>query len=119
MAKQFKYVKIYTVQINRITVDTPLWYYNHKDEFYNCVLIVKQGYGSITLKPMFLVVEKRNDEFICPGIVRTIRPTDCSVIAEHVIESKSLYDTILVFGNKNGKEILYPEVNSNPLKQAV
>jgi hypothetical protein len=111
----YKQIKVYSVEVTRfpnVGRTSKKWYYQHKGELFYCILILKQTEDSNTLSPQFLVIEKQGEEFKAPVLVRTIRPIDCSVVFEQIIEHKILYDLALVFANKNGLEKLYPSVQT-------
>jgi hypothetical protein len=119
MKESKKYLKVYTVEIDRIAAENKRWYYYHKGEVYNCILVVKQESDAIVLRANFLVIEKKDGEFACPTVVRTIRPMDCTVLAEAVIENKGLYDLTAVFGGKGGERIIMNGKMPGQLKKAI
>lgn len=110
MSRELKSVKIYTVEINRSNHESGRWYFTKKGQFFNCALIIKQTFNSDVLTPQFLVLEKVNDQFVCPALIRTIRPIDCEVVAEHLIESPVVYDCMVVFGRRKDEEELFERV---------
>jgi hypothetical protein len=105
MKKSCHYSKVYTVEINRITKESGSWYYSHKGEIFNCVLIIKENFDSTVSSIHFLVLDRKEDELVPPTIIRTIRQLDCQVIAEHITDSKPIFEIIQYFGGKNEKRL--------------
>lgn len=106
-----KYVKIYTVEVDRLPKESGRWYFQHKGELFNCILVLKQVHGSCVASPQFLVIDSQDGEFNVPVIVKTIRPIDCKIVQEQVIEHPMLYDLNAIFGinaNKEVKEMIMP-----------
>jgi hypothetical protein len=106
MKESKKYLKVYTVEIDRIAAENKRWYYYHKGEVYNCILVVKQENEAHVTRPHFLVIENKGEEYTSPTIIRTIRPMDCRVLAEQVINNKDLYDLTEVFGGKGAERFI-------------
>lgn len=79
MLDQVRTIKVYTVRVDPCL--SKFWYCSKVGETFPCILIVKETNGKI-LKPMFAVVEKIGDTYKPPGVVRTIRAEDCTVISE-------------------------------------
>jgi hypothetical protein len=99
-----RYVKLYTVEINRMAEENGRWYYQHKGELFNCVLIPKHDFDYLMNTVHFLVVDKDKESFTCPTIIKTIRPIDCKVIQEQIIINKRIAELIDAFGDKNGHD---------------
>lgn len=94
-------VKIYTVEIK--SPDPKLWYGKHQGKQYNCILVAKLMRSEF--RPRFLVIEKDGaGNFIRPGIMHTIKTTDCEIFCEHLIENASLYTLIGEF-SRVAKEV--------------
>lgn len=87
------YTKIYTVKINRIASESNRWYYKHKGELFDCVIVTKENHLK-KISPTFLVLNNEDGVLDVPIIYKTIRQLDCTIISERIIDSRPVYDFI-------------------------
>lgn len=103
MSTTLPYVKVYTITINRIAIENYRWYYNQKGNKFKCALVAKEN-SENAYSPMFLVLNEEDGGVSAPTAYRTIRPLECTVISEKIIDDMQLYHFLENYNSTNAKE---------------
>ena len=99
MPKKYR-VKVYTVQISYCHISHNRWYHLKKGEFFNCVLVSKENESGVITANFCQVSKNDDDGFMVPTTILTIRPDDCVVVSEEMVDvSSALWSFIYEFSN--------------------
>ena len=88
--------KVYRIRINRSGINYKFWYYNHTGEEFDVVMVSKQVSEGNQV-PVFAIVELTDGVVKSPVIIRTVRPKDCTIVSEILLEGDLLKHFIQSF----------------------